>query len=54
MSYLIDTNILLRSSEPSHPMFAIATTATSILLKQIKFSFFRCQNPYFLSLCYLR
>ena len=34
MSYLLDTNILLRSSEPSHPMFAIATTATSFLLKQ--------------------
>ncbi|MFB2892837.1 type II toxin-antitoxin system VapC family toxin [Aerosakkonemataceae cyanobacterium BLCC-F50] len=34
MSYLLDTNILLRSLEPSHPMFAIATTATSILLNR--------------------
>ncbi|HEY9867498.1 MAG TPA: type II toxin-antitoxin system VapC family toxin [Candidatus Obscuribacterales bacterium] len=34
MSYLIDTNILLRSSEPSHPMFSSATTAISILLKR--------------------
>ena len=32
MSYLVDTNILLRSSEPSHPMFASATTAMDILL----------------------
>ncbi|OKH37278.1 twitching motility protein PilT [[Phormidium ambiguum] IAM M-71] len=34
MSYLLDTNILLRSSEPSHPMFTMATTATSILLNR--------------------
>ena len=34
MSYLLDTNILLRSSEPSHPMFFSATTAISILLKR--------------------
>lgn len=29
MSYLIDTNILLSSSEPSHLMFSSATTAIS-------------------------
>lgn len=34
MSYLLDTNILLRSSEPSHPMFFSATTAINILLKR--------------------
>lgn len=34
MSYLLDTNILLRSSEPSHPMFFSATTAISRLLKR--------------------
>jgi predicted nucleic acid-binding protein len=34
MSYLLDTNILLRSSEPSHPMFFSATTAISLLLKR--------------------
>lgn len=34
MSYLLDTNILLRSSEPSHPMFSSATTAISLLLKR--------------------
>jgi predicted nucleic acid-binding protein len=30
MPFLIDTNILLRSAEPSHPMYPIATNATSL------------------------
>lgn len=32
MTFLVDTNVLLRSTEPSHPMYAAAVTATSILL----------------------
>ena len=32
MSFLIDTNILLRSADPNHPMHADAVTATNILL----------------------
>lgn len=32
MSYLVDTNILLRSAQPSHPMHADATRAVSQLL----------------------
>jgi predicted nucleic acid-binding protein len=32
MSYLVDTNILLRSSDPEHSMFNTATNATDILL----------------------
>ena len=31
MSYLVDTNILLRSAEPSHPMFEPVTNAMDIL-----------------------
>jgi hypothetical protein len=34
MSYLVDTNILLRSSDPSHPMFNTATNATDIILSR--------------------
>jgi predicted nucleic acid-binding protein len=34
MSYLVDTNILLRSAEPSHPMFYSATNAMDILLNR--------------------
>jgi predicted nucleic acid-binding protein len=34
MLYLLDTNILLRTSEPSHPMFRMATNATKLLLNQ--------------------
>jgi predicted nucleic acid-binding protein len=34
MSYLVDTNILLRSAQPSHPMHADATRAVSELLAQ--------------------
>lgn len=31
MPFLIDTNILLRSAEPSHPIYPIAINATSLL-----------------------
>jgi len=31
MPFLIDTNILLRSAEPSHPMYPVAINATSLL-----------------------
>ncbi len=34
MSFLVDTNVLLRSAEPSHPMYADAVNATSILLER--------------------
>ncbi len=34
MSFLIDTNILLRSADPTHSMHADAVTATNILLAQ--------------------
>ncbi|MBC6422044.1 MAG: type II toxin-antitoxin system VapC family toxin [Hormoscilla sp. SP5CHS1] len=34
MPFLIDTNILLRSADPNHPMYADAVNATNILLKR--------------------
>jgi predicted nucleic acid-binding protein len=34
MSVLVDTNILLRSAQPSHPLFPQATHAVSKLIKQ--------------------
>ena len=34
MGYLVDTNILLRSCQPDHPMYKSATTAVEILLLQ--------------------
>lgn len=34
MGYLVDTNILLRSCQPDHPMYPIAVGAVSTLLKQ--------------------
>ncbi len=34
MSFLVDTNVLLRSAEPSHPMYTDAVNATSILLER--------------------
>jgi predicted nucleic acid-binding protein len=33
MSFLVDTNILLRSADPTHSMHADAVTATNILLE---------------------
>ncbi|WP_250122222.1 hypothetical protein [Chroococcidiopsis sp. CCMEE 29] len=32
MTFLVDTNVLLRSAQPSHPMYADAVNATNILL----------------------
>ncbi|MEC4817949.1 MAG: type II toxin-antitoxin system VapC family toxin [Scytonema sp. PMC 1069.18] len=34
MAFLVDTNVLLRSVEPSHPMYGDATKATSTLLRR--------------------
>lgn len=34
MSYLLDTNILLRMEEPAHPMHATATNAVQILISR--------------------
>lgn len=34
MPYLVDTNILLRSVDPKHPMYADATKAVAILRRQ--------------------
>ena len=34
MGYLVDTNILLRSCQPDHPMYPTASTAVEVLLTQ--------------------
>ncbi len=34
MAYLVDTNLLLRGVEPTHPMFSDAVSATSKLLER--------------------
>ncbi|MEM8723355.1 MAG: type II toxin-antitoxin system VapC family toxin [Cyanobacteria bacterium P01_G01_bin.39] len=34
MGYLVDTNILLRSCQPDHPMYESASTAVEMLLEQ--------------------
>lgn len=34
MGYLVDTNILLRSCQPDHPMYKGASTAVETLLEQ--------------------
>ena len=34
MGYLVDTNILLRSCQPDHPMYLTASTSVEILLEQ--------------------
>ena len=44
MSVLIDTNILLRSAQPSHPLCFQATRAVVTLLKQSETVFFCPQN----------
>lgn len=36
MSFLVDTNILLRSAEPNHPMHGDAVNATNILLEGVE------------------
>ncbi|WP_107669031.1 type II toxin-antitoxin system VapC family toxin [Cyanothece sp. BG0011] len=44
MSYLVDTNILLRSADPSHPMFSIAINAMDVLLSQGENMYITPQN----------
>ena len=44
MSVLIDTNILLRSAQPGHPMCPSATHAVATLLQQNETVFFCPQN----------
>src|SRR5713101_2383464 len=44
MRVLVDTNILLRSAQPSHPLCAQATHAVSKLLRQKDAVFFCPQN----------
>jgi len=44
MSVLIDTNILLRSAQPTHPLCSQATHAVATLLKQNENVFFCPQN----------
>ncbi len=44
MSYLVDTNILLRSADGSHPMFSIATDAVDTLLTQGEYLYITPQN----------
>lgn len=44
MSYLIDTNILLRSAEPTHPMYGDATNAIQILMNREKTLYIATQN----------
>ena len=44
MRVLIDTNILLRSAQPIHPLFSEATHAVSKLLRQRDSVFFCSQN----------
>lgn len=44
MSYLVDTNILLRSADRSHPMFSIATNAMDVLLSQGEKMYITPQN----------
>ena len=44
MSILIDTNVLLRSVQPSHPMHAVAVRALETLLKREEPLFVALQN----------
>jgi len=44
MRVLVDTNILLRSAQPSHALFSQATGAVSKLLRQRESLFFCSQN----------
>src|SRR5436305_4522839 len=44
MRVLVDTNTLLRSAQPSHPLFSQATGAVSKLLRQRESLFFCSQN----------
>jgi predicted nucleic acid-binding protein len=44
MRVLVDTNILLRSAQPTHPLSSQATSAVSKLLRQEDAVFFCAQN----------
>jgi hypothetical protein len=44
MRVLVDTNILLRSAQPAHPLCSQATHAVSRLLRQKESVFFCAQN----------
>jgi predicted nucleic acid-binding protein len=44
MRVLVDTNILLRSAQPNHPLNSQATHAVSKLLRQKDAAFFCSQN----------
>ena len=44
MRVLVDTNILLRSAQPNHPLCAQATHAVSSLIRQKDAVFFCSQN----------
>ncbi len=44
MRVLVDTNILLRSAQPTHPLCSQATSAVSKLLRQKDAVFFCAQN----------
>lgn len=44
MAYLIDTNLLLRSAEPAHPMFAQAVAAVETLLARDEDLYIAGQN----------
>jgi predicted nucleic acid-binding protein len=44
MSVLVDTNILLRSAQPNHPLGSQATHAVSKLIRQKDAVFFCPQN----------
>jgi len=44
MPILIDTNILLRSVQPSHPMHQAAVRALEVLIKEEETLFFAIQN----------
>lgn len=44
MRVLVDTNILLRSAQPNHPLCPQATHAVSKLIRQKDALFFCCQN----------
>jgi len=44
MRALVDTNILLRSAQPTHPLSSEATSAVAMLLRQEHAVFFCSQN----------
>jgi predicted nucleic acid-binding protein len=44
MRVLVDTNVLLRSAQPNHPLCSQATRAVSKLIRQKEAVFFCSQN----------